>query len=230
MKETTNINVNINTKAEKKKAADVPALVKRAEITIASQAELELASEVLKEVKARYKELDTQRKSITKPIDDAKKAVMELFKDPLELLEKAESKLKRMMLGYTEEQERKAREEQLRLQRLAEQEAEKEKKKLEAKIEKAIQKGDEEKAAELELQKEMVIPVEVPVIQPKVEAPKGVSYREDWRAEIVDEKLIPREFLIPNLTALNKIAVATKGSIEIPGVKFVVNKVLVSKQ
>ena len=92
-----NINVIINTDEEQKKTNNVPVLCEKAELSITNQTEYDTASVVLKEVKSRYKELDEQRKSITKPLDDAKKAVMELFKRPLDLLGQAETKIKRLI-------------------------------------------------------------------------------------------------------------------------------------
>ena len=225
----SNINVTIDTVEEQKKTNDVPVLCQKAELTISNQSDYEAASAVLSEVKSRYKELDAQRKEITKPIDAAKKAVMDLFKTPLELLEKAESKIKGLMIGYTNEQERKAREEQARLQRLADAEAAKQKKILEEKIARAEASGKTEKAEELQMQKETITPIVAPIIAPQIETPKGVSYREQWSAEIIDEKLIPREYLIVNLQALNKIAAATKGTISVPGVRFVSTKILASR-
>ena len=225
MKETSNITVNINTKQEQQKAADVPALCKKADIAIHNQDDYNTASDVLKEVKSRYKELDTQRKNITKPLDDAKKAVMELFRQPLDLLGKAESKIKSLMIGYTAEQEKKAREEQEKLQKLAEAEAERERKKLEAKIERAKASGKEEKVEELEMQKEAIIPMDVPVVTANIEQPKGISYKEKWTAEVVDFKALPDEYKLPNQQALDKVAQATKGSLSIPGVKFNMEKV-----
>ena len=47
----------------------------------------EAASDDLKAIKAKYKQLDDLRKSITKPFDDAKKGIMDLFRAPLEYLE-----------------------------------------------------------------------------------------------------------------------------------------------
>lgn len=228
MKENNNIQVIINTEEQKKKYSDVPALVKKAEITIKSQAELDLATEILKEIKSRYKELETQRKEITAPLDKAKKAVMDLFRTPLENLEKAEKKLKAGITAYTAEMERKAREEQLRLQKLAEEEAEKERKKLEAKIKRAEESGKVDKVEELQAQKEAIAPIEVPVITPQVEKPKGIAFREVWSAEVVDINQLPREYLIPDMQKLNKVAQATKGTISIPGVKFIMQKVVVS--
>ena len=225
----SNINVTIDTVEEQKKTNDVPVLCQKAELTISNQSDYEAASAVLSEVKSRYKELDAQRKEITKPIDAAKKAVMDLFKTPLELLEKAESKIKGLMIGYTNEQERKAREEQARLQRLADAEAARQKKILDEKIARAEASGKTEKAEELQMQKETITPIVAPIIAPQIETPKGVSYREQWSAEIIDEKLIPREYLIVNLQALNKIAAATKGTISVPGVRFVSTKILASR-
>lgn len=223
------ITVNIDKEQEQKSISDVPTLCTKAEIVISNQNDFEVASTILSDVKARYKELDAQRKKITKPIDDAKKEVMDLFRKPLELLEAAESKLKRLMLNYTSEQERIAREKQRELERLAEIEAEKERKKLEAKIERAKASGKDEKVEMLEEQKENIAPIVVPVIQAQIEPPKGVFYRENWTARVVNESLVPREYLIVNIQALNSIAKSTKGTLTIPGVKFVSEKILVSK-
>lgn len=224
-----NISVNIDTSEEQRKTSDVPALCQKAELIISNQTDYEIASTVLSEVKSRYKELDTQRKEITKPIDTAKKAVMELFRSPLELLEKAESKIKGLMISYTNEQERKAREEQARLQRLADAEAAKQKKILDEKIARAEAAGKAAKAEELQMQKETIVPIIAPVVAPQIETPKGVSYRDNWTAEVIDANLVPREYMIVNLQALNSIAKSTKGTLNIPGVKFNCEKILASR-
>lgn len=208
---------------------DVTVLCQNAEIVIANQGDYDSAATILQAVKARAKEIDGQRKEITKPLDEAKKNVMNLFSKPLELLANAESFLKRKMIDYTTEQERKAREEQIRLQKLADQEAARQKKILDEKIARAEASGKTEKAEELQMQKEMVIPITAPAVAPQVETPKGVSYRDKWTAQIVDVNLVPREYLIPNQSALDKVAQATKGSIQIAGVKFNCEKVLASR-
>lgn len=223
------INVQINTE-EVQKGTDVAVLCKMSNgLVVSDQMGYEVAAGILTQVKSRYKELDGQRKQITKPIDEAKKSVMELFRNPLELLEKAESYIKRVMIDYTTEQERKAREEQLKLQRLAEKAAEEERKRIQAQIERAQASGKTEKAEALQEKIEAVEVMEVPVIAPVIETPKGVSFREQWSAVVVDANLIPREYMLPNLPALNKIAQATKGSIVIPGIKFHSEKILASR-
>ena len=226
---TNNIRVDINTIEEQKKTADVPALCKKADLVISNQAEYDKATDILKEIKTRIKELDTQRKDITNPIDKAKKAVMDLFKPPIELLEKAEAKIKALVLDYNNKKEKEAKEEQEKLQKKADKKAEEEKKKIDAKIEKAKASGNLEKVEELEQKKEEIVPIDVPVISAKVDTPTGVSFREIWKAEVIDFKILPDEWKLPNQTALDKMASATKGTVPIPGVKFKSEKVVASR-
>jgi hypothetical protein len=70
----------------------------------------DLAAEELTSIKGRLSKLDEQRKAITKPLDDAKKAVMDLFRGPVAVLEQAEGALKGKMLTYTQDMQRKAAE------------------------------------------------------------------------------------------------------------------------
>lgn len=224
--QTNNYHIDINTVEEKKKTSDVPALVNKAELTITTTEGYEAAGAILKEIQDRYRELDKQRKAITGPIDQAKSAVMDLFRTPLTALENAGKKIKRLIKEYSDEQERKAEEERERLRKIAEKEAEAEKKKLEARIERAKASGKEEKAEELEAQKESITPLDVPVITSSVPKLKGVSSRENWTAEVIDFKALPDEYKLPNQSALNKVANATKGSIPIPGVKFHKDKIV----
>lgn len=223
------INVKIDTEKEARKT-DVKSLVNiAAAIEISNQAEFEASNIVLVDVKKRIKELDEQRKAITKPLDDAKKEVMNLFRDPIDLLERAEKYIKGLMLKYTDKMEREAREEQARLQKLADQEAEKEKKKIEAKIERAVASGKENKVEDLTAQLETIVPITAPVIAPAIEKISGVVMKSTWIAEVVNIDEVPREYMEVNLKALNKIAQATKGSIKIAGVKFSETKSIASR-
>ena len=227
--ELKNIQVNINTVEEQKKISDVPALAKRADLKITNQTEYDKAVDVLKDVKTRYKELDTERKSITRPLDEAKSAVMNLFKAPLDLLTRAEEYIKKQIAGYETLKANEAEEERKKLEKLAEQEAEKERKKIDAKIERAKVSGKEDKVEELEAQKETIVAIDVPVVSARVDTPTGVSFRDKWSAEVTDFKLLPDEYKLPNQQALDRIAQATKGAITIPGVKFHSEKVVATR-
>lgn len=50
--------------------------------------------------------------------------------------------------------------------------------------------------------------------------PAAISFRKTWEVEIVDPNLVPREYLLIDTTALRKVCVATKGQIQVPGVRF----------
>jgi len=54
-------------------------------------------------------------------------------------------------------------------------------------------------------------------VMPKVQ---GTSMREAWRAVVTDITQVPREYLVVNQSALDALARATKGAVNLPGVKF----------
>lgn len=72
-----------------------------------------------------------------------------------------------------------------------------------------------------------------PVVVPPVvvqSAPKvaGVSFRDDWRAEVIDPQLIPREYLIPDEKKLSALAKAMKADAKVAGVRFWCEKIVVA--
>ena len=79
----------------------------------------EAAADDLKSVKAKYKEIEAKRTEIVKPLNEAVKAVNNLFRAPLAYLEEAEGLLKQRLIGYDQEQERKRKAEQERLEAIA---------------------------------------------------------------------------------------------------------------
>jgi len=50
-------------------------------------------------------------------------------------------------------------------------------------------------------------------------AAKGIQYRSAWKFEIEDEKLLPREYLTPNLRLIQGVVTHKKGDANIPGVR-----------
>ena len=78
--------------------------------------------------------------------------------------------------------------------------------------------GDTESANELLEQAENPV-FEVPKVALKPNTPKvATSYRTRYFAEVTDKKLVPLEYMVPDMSALNKVANALKGEIVIPGV------------
>jgi len=178
------------------------------EVRITVPGEYQKAGDLLTKIKGRAKDLDKLRRSLTRPLDDAKKRIMALFAAPQEKLASAERLVKRSMLDWNAEQERIRRKEEERLRKQAEEERLRE-------IEEAEKDGDDEKLVSL---------MEAPVAAPKLvtQAPKaeGVSIRKVWKWRTVDETAIPREYLIVNEKALTSLATSAKGTVKVPGVEF----------
>lgn len=77
----------------------------------------EQAGTYLKDVKAKQKQIDEVRKSMTKPLDDAKKRIMDFFRNPNDILKKAEGLLKNKMLAYDKHQQEIAKKREAMLQK-----------------------------------------------------------------------------------------------------------------
>ena len=190
---------------------------------IATMTDYQLAGEELKAIKGRMKELDDLRKSMTRPLDNAKKAVLGFFRPVSDGLSQAENLIKRAMLGYQQEQERKRQEEEARLRKIAEDEQRRRNALATKQAEKARARGNEERAQEI-LENVPIIPT--PVVlkeQPKV---KGIATREIWKFRVVNVSLLPREYMLPNGKMLLAFAQATKGTIPVPGVEFYSEKIV----
>ena len=91
-------------------------------IVIVSQPQYLESDTILKRIKSKISELEDQRKSITGPLDTAKKQIMELFRRPTSCLQEAEAILKSAQLKYLDDQERKRQEEEARLRKIADEE------------------------------------------------------------------------------------------------------------
>jgi hypothetical protein len=53
----------------------------------------------------------------------------------------------------------------------------------------------------------------------ELEKTSGITYTEKWNFEITDEKLIPRDYLVPDEKKIRTIVKAMKGATNIPGVR-----------
>ncbi len=207
------------------------------------------AGEELRRVKSAQKRLEDVRKSITRPIDAAKKAVMDLFRDPETKLAAAESGIKAAMVKFSDEQERIRQEEQRRLEEIARREREKlaaqaaeaeRKAREKAEVERlaaesAAAAGRHEEAAKLAAKAAAIeersaakvdalqmraATVVAPVIQSEAPKVAGTSTREEWRWEVVDADAVPREYLVVDEVKLGRVVRALKGDAKIPGVRI----------
>jgi hypothetical protein len=182
------------------------------EFRIATNVSYKLAGEELKRIKGAMKRMEELRTAITRPMDAAKRAVMDLFGPPAERLATAERSIKSAMVTYQNEIERQAREERL----IAEREAREQQERLEAAASRAAERGEMETADALQSQAATVQPVAVTRETPKI---AGINFRDAWKFEITDPAAIPREYLLVDESKIRKIVQAMKADTKIPGVR-----------
>lgn len=173
------------------------------ELIVENQDHLTQATDILHNVKQVKKFVTEKKEEITKPLMKSLANVRDLFK-PLELgYAEAEKVIKAKMLAFQIEEDARI---------------EKEKARLAARVEKGTMKAE----------------TAVNKLETIGEAPTKVtgeigksSIRTIKKVRIVDETLIPREYLVPNMTSITE-AVLRVGAI-IPGVEVYEEKSIVSR-
>jgi len=148
------------------------------------------------------KALEEKKKEYIKPLQDHVKEINEAFKTLLNPIEQADRITRQKILSFQQEQDRLHREQE---------EINRQKAELEAR--------------EAALNGREVEPVEMVEVTP--EAPKRVStdmgttgLRDNWKWEVVDFALVPDSYKMINSGVLTPVVKASKGKIEIPGIRI----------
>lgn len=186
---------------------------------ITSAPEYQSASDVLKTIKAKARELDDRERAITRPINDSLKAIRDLFRAPKALLEQAETAFKLGMLTYQRAEAAKRQE----AQRVAEELARKERERLAELARKAEERGAIEKAQAFAERAAVIVAPVVEIAAPKV---AGVATRKDYTFEIVDAAQLPRVYLMPDEQKIRKAIRALGPDANIPGVRVIEREIL----
>lgn len=186
-----------------------------AEITINNTQEYVNASEFTKKVQNFLKNLENDRKKLVKPYNDTVKDVNNAYKEPLDALKNIRIKLRDATKGY----DKKLKDENREKQRVIDEAAEKERQRL---LKESEKKGQEDL-------KEVAETIKTPVVQteeiPKVE---GRHFKKYWTVKVVCKaefvswcrKSLELQYLEIDTRALDKIAQATEGKVEFPGIKI----------
>jgi len=215
--------MTITPEAEAQASAADRMLADAGALRVASNTDYEAAGEQVRHIARLKKELEATRKSMTAPLDDAKKRIMDFFRKPQQALEDAERAISRTMLAWKQEQDRARRE----AEAAAAEAARKERERLEKQAAAAAKKGQDEKAAALNAA--AVSMPAAPVVHMAAPTAAGVSTREVWHFEINDAAALPREFLIPDEKAIGAMVRARKGDTNIPGVRVWAEETLVKR-
>ena len=172
------------------------------------------ASDMLSYIAKTKKAIEEKRKFFVKPLNDQVKRINEMFKGYAAPLEKADGIMRKKVLVYRQEQDRKRRAEEEALRKLQE----KEQKRLERLAKK---NGDVAPPPP-------IITPFIPQQEKTVQSDLGaVSAKMVWEFEIVDENKIPNEFKIVNEKAIR--AAVKAGVRNIPGVKIYQTETLAVK-
>ena len=188
---------------------------------VADDAGYKYVNEQCKAIKDSMKVITEMEKGLTKPLNDAKTDIIAAFKPTVKHWKDLENLMKKAMVDYSQEQERKR-------EQAAAEAADKERRareRLEQRAEKAIKKGDMVKAENLLVQAGSVT---APVNAPEAPKAEGQSVREKWTANVTDFQAlvqavaagtVPINALTANQSFLDTQAKAMKETLSYPGVE-----------
>jgi len=209
---------------------EVSPIVQRAkDLEIRTADDSQRAQVSIQDIKRRAKAIHEKFDPPVRAAHAAWKASKDLYNFFMTPFQDAEALIKRKVVTFEADQERKRQVEARKAEakRLEEERRQREVK--EAQARKAAAAGKIEKADALMEEAEAVVvaPVFVP---PDPEMVKGTVLRETWKAEVTDMSLlceaigkrngVPANFVLPNPTALSAYARAVKDTVEVPGVRF----------
>lgn len=213
MNDIANLPATVEDPRIKPVAQEVATLMDQADtLEVATADDYERGAAILMAIKAAIKDHKSQREEITKPLDKAKKSVMDLFRPFATSLANAEITLKKRLVTWKDEQDRIAREEA----RKADEKARREREKLEAEAAEAEAKG---RSARAETLRDRAVSTVAAV--PVTEAPKvsGIATSKAWKFRIVDALKVPDKYKLVDEKKIGGVVRAMKGDTEIPGVE-----------
>ena len=160
-------------------------------VNVSSPSSYETASSVLREVRSQRDQIDAKRKSFVDPLNKVVRELNTLFKPSLDYLANAEAFLKKNMTDFREKC-RREKEEKLQL---------------------ASSAAKDKDFPAFNSHMEKVSALEVPSL-------KNISFRLNWRFEVLDLSQVPLEFLCVDEAKVKKLLASSKGETPIPGLKI----------
>jgi hypothetical protein len=164
------------------------------EIVVSTQDEYAYWGDVMKLCKNKIKEVEEERKEYTKPIDEAKKRLMDKEKEIVNPIKQYIEKIEKVMAAFFLEEQKKRQEEQKRLEN------------------EAIKNAKPEDT-------DVVVPVveSLKTTRGSVSTTTGITYNE---FEVINADEIPREYLMPDESKIKNAINAGKVK-EIKGIKII---------
>lgn len=232
------VNLNIPAPQDPALTGGQAALAMSENYVVCDAESYEMAGAEVRRIAGVVKKLEELRLSITRPMDEAKAKVMDLFRSPITQYGSARERIETKMLTFRREEERarRAREEEQR--RAAEQEQRAREAKLLAEAEEAQKAGDQERAQRA-LEEAATPPPPPPVVLQEAPKAAGTSVRQVWKAECTDlDALIKaaaaghqlaRACLVADVKVLGAQARALKDGFKVPGIRVWPEDVLAAR-
>jgi hypothetical protein len=170
-------------------------------IVVANQEDVVKATDFLGGVKARRKKIEELRTMFVKPLNDHVKTINAMFKEQDAPLEQIESKVKRSIADFKLEEDRKARIEEARLQKI---------------------RDEADKKREEKGQEKILTPVKtVERSEQTVSTDAGRSTaKKVWKFRVVDLDKVPRKYLRCEVAHSEVIGAINAGAREIEGLEI----------
>jgi len=203
-------------------------------IEVIDKASADRASELIVAGKKLIKAVKEYFEPMKKAADESKRRILETERQELSKIEPIVSELSTKVSRWLAEEEHRRREAEEAKRR-----AEMERLRLEAELEAKAREAERIKnESERRLVEDRIIDEvarKEAELEPIPEIPAaakadGVSLRDNWTFEIIDESLIPREYLIPDEVKIRKVVVALKDKTNIPGIKAVNRPIVVKNR
>ena len=189
------------------------------------------ASEIIVAGKKLIKAIKDYFDPMKKAADEAKRRILETERQELSKIEPVVADLSAKVSRWLADEERRRREAEEARRR-----AERDRLMLEAelamKAKEAERIKNESERRVFEDQVINEIAQREAELQPVPDVPtmskaQGVTLRDNWSFEIVDESLIPREFLKPDEVKIRSVVIAQKDKTNIPGIRAVNRPIIV---
>lgn len=191
------------------------------DIMIMTRPDLSHATDIVKAIKTRTKEIEEERTRIVKPFNDGVKAINQRFKGMTAPLEEAEASVKSKMLAFQKDEERRANEEAARLAKIQREADEKARKEAEEQS-----NGDDIRSMPLPIKTEAVI---APVHRPTTYGQTGAvsTVKKVWAFELLDIKALAAarpDLVSVDTVKINQLIRGVGG--EIPGLRIFENDMI----
>ena len=219
----------INPVEIKLKATALELCESASDTVIMTRPDLSHATDLVKTIKSRFKEIEDERKRIVKPFNDGVDAINGRFKGMTGPLLEAEAALKGKMLAFQKEEEKRANDEAVRVAKIQAEAAEKARQEAE---EHAKANPEADDISSMPLPEKLIaaaVEVNMPIHRPTTYGQTGAvsTVKKVWAFEVTDIKALANarpDLVMVDTVKINQLIRGVGG--EIPGLRIFQNETM----